>query len=214
MGAVLNGINAILNINSSQLKEGRVGLAFALSPLQTVARGTKIFLQLSFAILVASPEETTLSFSDQPIARQIVDAAAHELPASYANLSLVVQTPPDAYDSWKVTHFTAAELANPAISSETADPDADGARNRDEFLAGTDPRDTQSVLRVSMDPPGHVTWKSVPGRIYRISRKSGLADSEWIPLSPLIIATGSPDSAEFVDFEFTTQAFYRVEVIP
>src|SRR5207237_860066 len=49
----------------------------------------------------------------------------------------VVETP---FDTWRLGFFTAAELAQPAISGPDADPDGDGATNWQEFLAGTDPR--------------------------------------------------------------------------
>ena len=38
-----------------------------------------------------------------------------------------------------------------AVSGPDADPDSDGATNRHEFLSGTDPRDSASVLRVRIN---------------------------------------------------------------
>ncbi|HEX5219318.1 MAG TPA: FAD-dependent oxidoreductase [Verrucomicrobiae bacterium] len=55
------------------------------------------------------------------------------------------------FDAWRFKHFTASELADLNISGPDADPDSDGATNRHEFLSGTDPRDSASVLRVRIN---------------------------------------------------------------
>ncbi len=44
------------------------------------------------------------------------------------------------YASWQGSHFTAAELGNPAISGDNADPDGDGVVNLLEYALGLDPR--------------------------------------------------------------------------
>jgi hypothetical protein len=52
------------------------------------------------------------------------------------------------------------------------DPDGDGSTNAEEQLAGTDPRDPNSVLRLSLTPVDRtfyrVTWPAVPGRKYQL----------------------------------------------
>jgi hypothetical protein len=57
-----------------------------------------------------------------------------------------------AYEKWAVSHFSAAELMTPALSGSSADPDRDGLTNHDEFLAGTDPRDQLSNLKLHIRP--------------------------------------------------------------
>jgi hypothetical protein len=42
-------------------------------------------------------------------------------------------------DLWRADHFTAAELADPAVSGDDADPDGDGLNNLFEYAIGTDP---------------------------------------------------------------------------
>jgi subtilisin family serine protease len=56
-------------------------------------------------------------------------------------------------EAWKARHFTSAELANPAISGDDADPDHNGLTNLQEYLHASNPRDPQSrgVLRTTME---------------------------------------------------------------
>lgn len=53
-------------------------------------------------------------------------------------LSATPQEEPYAY--WKASHFTAAQLADPAVSGDGADPDGDGLSNLFEYAIKTDPR--------------------------------------------------------------------------
>jgi N-acyl-D-amino-acid deacylase len=45
-----------------------------------------------------------------------------------------------SYEAWKAKHFTAAELADPTISGDAADPDGDGLANLVEYSLGLDPK--------------------------------------------------------------------------
>jgi hypothetical protein len=44
------------------------------------------------------------------------------------------------YDEWKAANFTAAELNDPSISGDNADPDGDGRSNLLEYAMGSNPR--------------------------------------------------------------------------
>ena len=44
-----------------------------------------------------------------------------------------------SYAAWQARHFNSAQLANPAVSGDTADPDADGLANLLEYSMGLDP---------------------------------------------------------------------------
>ena len=50
--------------------------------------------------------------------------------------------------AWNAAHFSPAELANPAISGGTVDPDGDGFTNDQEFQFQTDPRSASSRPRL------------------------------------------------------------------
>lgn len=57
-------------------------------------------------------------------------------------------TPLDPREVWWNKHFTEAELLDPEISGEQADPDGDTMTNAQELEADTDPRDASSLLRI------------------------------------------------------------------
>ena len=45
-----------------------------------------------------------------------------------------------SYDAWRAQHFTTAELADPSISGDQANPDGDESVNLLEYATGTNPR--------------------------------------------------------------------------
>ncbi|WP_165452412.1 carboxypeptidase regulatory-like domain-containing protein [Paenibacillus thalictri] len=66
-------------------------------------------------------------------------------PITYTGMAPTVvpasQLPPMRvpFDDWRYIYFTAAQLADPAISGPTADPDHDGLTNYTEYVTGQDP---------------------------------------------------------------------------
>ena len=117
-------------------------------------------------------------------------------------------------DSFQRRYFP---LFTSAEASPGADPDGDALENRGEFLAGTNPTNASSVLRieqVTVAPSGTtLAWQSVPGRRYQVSGRSQLGSETWQPLGVPVSASGT--STQFVDpSEKTNVRFYRVEVLP
>jgi hypothetical protein len=97
------------------------------------------------------------------------------------------------------------------------DFDHDGATNDEESVAGTDPTDPASVLRLSvrrLPATGDtiLRWPAVPGRDYEVHSCGDLVGASWTVLPPTYVIRGS--EAECVDSR--TQAagplFYRVLV--
>jgi hypothetical protein len=118
-------------------------------------------------------------------------------------------------DSWRLRYFG---TVNNLLSQATADADGDGASNWQEYVAGTDPTDPKSVLRVSTDQAvGQqsqdcvVHWPSVAGKQYIIERSASLFGPVWTPISTI---TGSGNDMEFHDTTGGSVRFYRVHVTP
>ncbi|HMO66090.1 MAG TPA: lamin tail domain-containing protein, partial [Verrucomicrobiota bacterium] len=115
------------------------------------------------------------------------------------------------YAAWLAEHFTPAELADPAVSGDDADPDGDGLTNVEEFVAGTNPRDGASrlELRVRRRPAGGLELEIPvqPGRSYAVEsrRPADTRWSRWHTLGPADVAglvvfdepAGAPGEARY-----------------
>lgn len=119
------------------------------------------------------------------------------------------------YELWLEDHFTEAERSDPAISGLDADPDADGASNGEEFDADTDPRDRNSILRVTdlvLDLTGtKIDWQGGVESIQILERKFDLGDGsiEWEVLQTVNPPT--PATNTFHDpSSGHEKAFYRL----
>ena len=127
------------------------------------------------------------------------------------------------FAQWLTRYFSAAELQDPALSGETADPDGDGHTNRQEYRAGTHPRDAASVLRVAAvgvvpGNPGTVRLRfpAVAGRTYALQRTRDLTAGDWETVAtwPPAPADGDVTVEDLLpEGEPAAARFYRV-VIP
>lgn len=99
-------------------------------------------------------------------------------------------------------------LLNPA-----GDADGDGMSNAAEDLAGTNPLDPASVLKIlSLSTGKLLTWASVPGRSYRVLATPAIGTA-LVPVSDWLTATSG--TASWFDPTATNATrFYRVEVQP
>ncbi|MGI5868617.1 MAG: choice-of-anchor A family protein [Kiritimatiellia bacterium] len=83
-----------------------------------------------------------------------------------------------------------------AASGRDDDPDGDGLANFEEFLAGTDPLEANSVLKIlGIRPVANgieIRWASVSGKVYAIEHCRTL-DAPWLPVKTGFVADG-PES--------------------
>ena len=119
-------------------------------------------------------------------------------------------------DSWQRKNFP---VFASKLSRASADPDADGYSNQDEYLTGKDPNDIDSyptleIKSITVDSSGTtIQWNSIPGKNYQVWRKKNVGLSEWIKIK-------EPHTAQrsfmfFVDIsERKELQFYRVQALP
>jgi hypothetical protein len=102
----------------------------------------------------------------------------------------------------------------------SADPDGDGMSNAQEYLAGTDPNNAGSVLRIiaeSFAPGGtnaSLTWSSVPTRLYHVQKNPNLATTNWTDsgLGLISPSAGASTTGSFADTNVAAR-FYRAQAV-
>ncbi len=82
---------AQLNVNTSQVAQGRIGIALALGAGQTFSAGTRRIVVVTFNIAAGTGVTTTpIDFADQPILRQVADTSARALPANFTAAAVTI----------------------------------------------------------------------------------------------------------------------------
>jgi len=131
------------------------------------------------------------------------------LSGSGSTLSLTVMT---LQDQWRLTNF--GTTVNSGNAADSADPDGDGMTNAQEFSAGTDPNNSNSMLRVdNIAVSGNdivLSFPTVSGKIYRLERSSTLQSGSWTTLQSNIVGNGGV--MQIIDIGSATQGkyFYRI----
>lgn len=88
-----NASGALLNVNTNNLAAGRVGVALSLSTGNIFPAGTQEVIKLTFVAATNATGTTSLNFSDAPVLREVSDAAANSLAATFTGGSLILSVP-------------------------------------------------------------------------------------------------------------------------
>ncbi len=107
--------------------------------------------------------------------------------------------------AWLRQHFGTTNV------DPNADSDGDGVSNANEYLAGTDPNNAASVLKITSitrtAPNSALVWNAVNTRFYTVQTNAALADGAWGDYQSQNFLGWS--SAAFADTNPTNQ-FYRI----
>lgn len=114
-------------------------------------------------------------------------------------------------DAWEQQYFGGLSRTG------TADFDGDGMSDLNEHLAGTDPLDAQSLLKVALLKEGggnySIEWPSVPGRRYLLQYKDDLNHPVWTNLFDPFVAASTLVSRQDASGSPAGIRFYRLLVV-
>jgi len=116
--------------------------------------------------------------------------------------------------AWLLNNFGTTNV------NANADADGDGQSNGQEYLAGTDPNNAASNLKITAESftsggtSANLTWQSVPTRFYYVQKTTSLSTPNWLD-SGVGLVTPSNGSTTTTNFLDTTapMRFYRVEAV-
>ena len=94
--------------------------------------------------LIVTPIPDNLPEGDRTVTLTLSPSANYGL-TTVSNATIVIHDRP--IDAWRLASFTAAELADPSISGDLADPDHDGLCNLMEYALGLPPKDPATTNR-------------------------------------------------------------------
>lgn len=112
-------------------------------------------------------------------------------------------------DEWRRTFLGSAT----GVDGDDDDADDDGFANYLEYLAGTNPTNAQSLLRLDFSGggTGPLELLSAPGKRYVLEARDGLADGNWQPVST---NWGTGRAIQFLPNDGGGTRFYRLRVDP
>jgi hypothetical protein len=113
-------------------------------------------------------------------------------------------------DAWMVTHFGSA-IPVAGYSGPNDDPDGDGQTNLEEYMAGTNPLNANSSLKVIAQTPTSLQWVSRNRGLYRVETSTDL--NVWHPTGLPVIATGATASSPIASGD-GPRRFFRVRFEP
>jgi hypothetical protein len=129
-------------------------------------------------------QETEVSFS--ATGTYVLCLSAYDGQFSSSN-NVTVTVNLESIDAWKARYFSQDEIDNhPEISGNNADADLDKHTNYQEYIAGTDPRDPESILKVESMGGGSavkVSFRARANRSYSLVYRDSMVEGDWAKLT-------------------------------
>jgi len=166
----------------------------------------------------------TFSFGATVPKGQIITATATDTSGNSSGLSAgVAATMTDTVgdgipDAWRSAYFGGAGTTTNSSSCAACDPDNDGMSNYQDFLAGIDPNNPASALRLALSSYSNgipvVAFASAPGVVYRLDEQNDLGKGPWEVLLDQIQGTGGVIQVGDTSAAGIGSRFYRLVVLP
>jgi hypothetical protein len=134
-----------------------------------------------------------------------VIAAAVFAPAPFVTPTATDYDSDGMNDAWEVEKFGTL-----GASDGSGNTDGDRFTDLEEFIAGTNPRDADSQLRVSSMSDDSISWTAVQGKTYRVWSKTNLQDLSWN--LEAFGTPGTPPENVFPMPSLGPQGFFIIEV--
>ncbi len=178
--------------------------------LRIPAGGPPVMVVTNGAYYVPAPADYDTSTGRVHVQGPFNNAAgANSIVVTYGTNSYAGDGIPD---SWALQY--GFNPLDPNVAN--ADPDGDGLSNLQEFMAGTDPTNSTSIMRItSITRTGNVntiTWQSVGGKTYHLQSTDSLTGTFTDVAGSDITASGP--SISTTDTTAVTGRFYRVRLVP
>jgi hypothetical protein len=120
-------------------------------------------------------------------------------------------------DAWRALYFGGDGTKTNSESAATADPDHDGFDNYATFLAGTNPTNAASVLKLTAFDPNVstnvISLNSAAGTVYRVEYCDNLLANEWSILADQLVGNGTNLFLPDPSAASVSQRFYRAQVL-
>jgi hypothetical protein len=120
-------------------------------------------------------------------------------------------------NAWRALYFGGSGTTTNSQSCATCDADGTGMNNFQKFLAGLNPTNSASVLRLnalSSNVSNNVaSFLSAPGTIYRVLSRDDLASGFWSIDADQVVGTGTNIFIADPNIFSTAKRFYRLQVL-
>jgi len=162
---------------------------------------------------VISDDGATVAFLD--LGTDLVNGDLNRVPdafGTFLDAALIDSDGDGIPDWWMMKYFghPTGQAYDHSLASD--DADGDGESNLQEYLAGTDPTDPNSVFRLWAAAPATntmtLTWFAVPGRTYQVLYTTNLNDPVWLTAPGNVWVTGS--QGYYLAPVAQPQSFFRV----